>query len=87
MLFEFDIKKSQLNKTKHGIDFNETQLIWEGPYIEFAAKSEIENRFAVIGPIDNLLYTCIFTLRGKKIRIISCRRSRKKEKELYEKNI
>jgi len=86
-LFEFDLNKSRLNDSKHGIDFNRAQLIWEGPYIEFAAKSEFENRYAVIGPIDNKLYTCIFTIRSQKIRIISCRRSRKNERQLYEKNI
>lgn len=87
MDFEFDINKSRLNKIKHGIDFLEAQMIWEGPFVEFLAKSEFENRYAIIGPIDNKLYTCIFTVRAKKNRIISCRRSRKKEKELYEKLI
>ena len=85
MLFEFDIKKSRLNKIKHGIDFNKAQLIWDGPFVEFTAKSEYENRYAVIGPVNKLLHTCIFTLRGQQIRIISCRRSRRQEKEIYEK--
>ncbi|MBF0106257.1 MAG: BrnT family toxin [Deltaproteobacteria bacterium] len=87
MNFEFDLNKSRLNKIKHGVDFNQAQLIWDGPCIEFSAKSEFENRFALIGPIDHILYTCIFTLRSGNIRIISCRRSRPKEKKLYEKNI
>lgn len=87
MFFEFDLNKSRLNKIKHGVDFNEAQLIWDGPYVEFSAKSDFENRYAIIGPIDHLLCTCIFTMRSENIRIISCRRSRAKEKALYEKNI
>lgn len=87
MEFEFDAHKSQLNRLKHGIDFLQAQKIWEGPYVEFKAKSEFENRFAVIGLIDDKLYTCIVTWRGQNIRIISCRRAREGEQKLYEKNI
>ncbi|MBL7685070.1 MAG: BrnT family toxin [Deltaproteobacteria bacterium] len=87
MFFEYDSKKSEANFKKHGIDFKMAQKIWEGVYVEFAAKSEFENRFAIIGPIKEKLYTCIFTLRGERIRIISCRRSREKEALLYEENV
>lgn len=87
MNFEFDSQKSRLNKIKHGIDFVEAQKLWDGPSVEFAAKSEYENRFAIIGPIEKKFYTCVFTLRGKNIRIISCRRSRQNEKALYEKSL
>lgn len=87
MEFEFDVQKSRVNKIKHGIDFTTAQRLWDGPYIEFSAKSEFENRFAVIGPIDDKLYTCIVTWRGQSIRIISCRRARESEQKLYEKNI
>lgn len=87
MEFEFDEKKSVSNRIKHGINFHRAQLIWEGPYVEYAAKQEFENRFAIIGPIDGKLYTCIYTIRGGKTRIISCRRSRKREVLLYEETI
>ena len=87
MKFEFDPEKSQINLKKHVIEFKKAQELWNRPYIEFAAKKEYENRFAIIGAIDEKLYTCIYTLRGDLIRIISCRRSRQKEKELYEENI
>ena len=86
-MFEYDPQKSQLNREKHGLDFEEAKKIWNGPSIEFAAQSEFEDRFAIIGPVDGKLYTCIFTLREENIRIISCRRSRDKERRLYEKNI
>lgn len=76
-----------MNLEKHGVDFVTAQLLWEGPSLEFTARSEIENRFAIIGPIDDKLYTCIFTIRDECIRIISCRRSREKEAKLYEKTI
>lgn len=87
MEFEFDPDKSRLNRLKHGIDFNQVQELWEGPYVEFAAKSDYENRYALIGPVRNKFYTCIFTFREGKIRIISCRSARDKEKKLYEKSL
>lgn len=87
MDFEFDPEKSRLNRLKHKIDFNQAQELWEGPYVEFAAKGAYENRYALIGPIGNKLYTCIFTFRAGKIRIISCRSARDKEKKLYEKSL
>lgn len=87
MEFEFDAEKSQLNREKHEIDFVEAQKLWEGPSIEFAARQEYENRFAMIGALAGKLYTCIYTLRGERIRIISCRRSREGERRLYEENV
>ncbi len=82
--FEFDLRKSRLNKIKHGLDFHEAQLIWEGPNIEYVARDFREKRKAIIGQINKKLYTCVFTMRGDKIRIISCRRSRREEGALYE---
>ncbi|MBI4365725.1 MAG: BrnT family toxin [Deltaproteobacteria bacterium] len=84
MEFEFDPGKSKANRIKHGIDFHTAQLLWEGPYVEFAAKQVFENRFALIGPLMGRLYTCIYTIRRNRIRIISCRRAREKESKLYE---
>ncbi|MDL1872650.1 BrnT family toxin [Deltaproteobacteria bacterium PRO3] len=87
MKFEFDAAKSRSNLQKHGVDFVVAQEIWQGPYVNFLARAEFENRFAIIGPLDGKLFTCIYTIRGDRIRIISCRRSREKEAKLYEKSL
>jgi len=87
--FEFDINKSISNKEKHGIDFIEAQKLWQDTeVIELQSKNQEleENRFIVIGKINNKFYSAIITYRGKNIRIISVRRSRKQEIELYENN-
>jgi uncharacterized DUF497 family protein len=42
-----------------------------------------ESRYLLIGKLDNKIWSAIFTLRTKKIRIISFRRSRKNEEEIY----
>lgn len=87
MLFEYDHAKSMANYLKHGVNFEDAKEIWRNAYVEFAARSAFENRYAIIGYIQNKLYTCIFCLREDKIRIISCRRARKGEQLLYEKTI
>jgi len=38
----------------------------------------------LISKIEGKYWTAVFTYRGKKIRIISVRRARKNEKEIYE---
>jgi len=86
MVFEYNRDKSNINKQKHGIDFQEAQKLWKDPYaFELPSpQSEDEERFLVLGKIDSKNYTAIITYRDKNIRIISVRRSREKEKKLYE---
>lgn len=86
MRFEFNETKSNINKSKHGIDFKEAQLLWEDPYaFELPSlQSGDEERFLVLGQIHSKIYTAIITYRDANIRVISVRRSREKEIKLYE---
>jgi hypothetical protein len=85
MEFEFDPKKSESNKQKHGIDFYEAQELWDDPdFIEIPVKTSDELRFLVIGKISGKHWSGVITYRPEKIRIISVRRSRKEEVEIYE---
>jgi uncharacterized DUF497 family protein len=85
MEFEFDPKKSATNKQKHGIDFYEAQALWDDPdLIEVPVQTIDEPRYLVIGMIDEKHWSGVITYRGGKIRIISARRSRKEEVDIYE---
>jgi len=86
MTFEYDKVKSSINKSKHSINFEEAQKLWEDPYsFEIPSpQSEDEDRYLVLGQIDSKNYTAIITYRDVNIRIISVRRSREKETKLYE---
>ena len=85
MEFEFDTKKSENNKKNHGIDFDEAQALWNDlDLMEIPVKTSNEPRFLVIGKISEKHWSGIITYRSGKIRIISVRRSRKEEVELYE---
>ena len=83
--FEYDDEKSTLNLQKHGIDLVLAQGLWNDPdLIEVQAKSEDEPRFLVIGSIENKHRSAVIAYRSNTIRIISVRRSRRSEVELYE---
>ncbi|HEY6011692.1 MAG TPA: BrnT family toxin [Nitrospirota bacterium] len=85
MLFEFDPKKSDANKQKHGLDFNEAQILWDDPdLIEIPVQTIDEPRYLVIGLINGKHWSGVITYRGENIRIISVRRSRKEEVTIYE---
>ena len=85
MHFEFDPKKSNSNKQKHGIDFVAAQALWDDPdLLEIPARTEDEQRFLVVGKIHGKHWSGVITYRTDTIRIISVRRSRSEEVDVYE---
>jgi len=86
MDFEYDPVKSEKNKEKHGIDFEEAKALWSDPdAIGFPAKFlEDEARFAILSKHKGKLWVGFYTERGHNLRITSVRRARKGEKKLYE---
>ena len=85
MEFEFDTRKSDSNKAKHGMDFHQAQALWDDPdLIEVPILTDDEPRFLVVGRIAERHWAGIITYRGDRIRIISVRRARKEEVAIYE---
>jgi hypothetical protein len=85
MKFEFDSRKSELNRIKHGIDFIEAQPLWEDPArVLIPARTADEPRYLLIGKVSEKHWSAVFTIRGESVRIISVRRSRDEEVEIYE---
>ena len=85
MTFEFDPKKSASNRRKHGIDFIEAQVLWADPdLVEIPARTTDEPRSLVIGMIEDRHWSAVITPRGDRTRIISVRRARPEEIEIYE---
>src|SRR5262245_61035231 len=82
--FEYDVGKSDSNKAKHGIDFEEGQAIWQDDErLEIPARSFDEPRYQVIGRIRGKTWSAFVTYRNEKIRIISIRRAREEEQQRY----
>ncbi|MBU0505168.1 MAG: BrnT family toxin [bacterium] len=85
MEFEFDKSKSEINKRKHGIDFVQAQSLWFDPNrIYIKAKTSDEQRFILIGKRKTKHWSAIYTLRDNKVRLISVRRARKEDVNIYE---
>lgn len=85
MAFEYDEQKSQLNLAKHGIDFDMARSLWNDPdLLEVPARTEDEARFLMIGLIADKHWSAVITYRAENVRIISVRRSREEEVNLYE---
>ena len=85
MNFEYDKNKSDINSLKHGIDFIEAQKLWlDEKLIEVELNFPNETRWICIGKINSKHYSAFITYRADTTRIISVRRSRKKEIFNYE---
>lgn len=84
MEFEYDPVKSQSNKEKHGIDFDEAQSLWlDEDRVQFPARSDTEDRQAILAKKEEKIWAVFFTMRKHAIRIISVRRAREEEEGAY----
>jgi uncharacterized DUF497 family protein len=84
MEFEYDPTKCHINREKHGIDFDEAQLLWlDEDRVEFPARSDTEDRHALIAKKDEKIWVAFYTMRESAIRIISVRRARENEENTY----
>jgi uncharacterized DUF497 family protein len=85
MEFAFDPAKSAANLRKHGIDFLAAQALWQDPsLLEIPARTSDEERFLVIARLQGKHWSAVITYRQQVIRLISVRRSRPEEVQLYE---
>ena len=94
MRFEWDQQKNATNKTKHRIDFETAQLVFDDPLcITFIERIvDGEQRWHAIGSIEQLIvlvvvHTCREEGAEEVIRIISARGATPKERKLYEQTL
>lgn len=87
--FEWDENKNTINKTKHGISFEEAKTVFYDPaalVIDDPDHSEVEDRFIILGlsAKTNLLVVChCYRNNDETIRIISARKATKSESGQY----
>ncbi len=86
--FEWDHAKDLSNQRKHGLSFAEVQGIFQGEVdvleIFDAERSDSEDRFIAIGPIDRGLVVVVYAEPEEDvIRIIGARFATKRERTLY----
>jgi uncharacterized protein len=84
MDFEYDPEKNASNLERHGIDFVEAQDLWDVAHVVIPAGERIrEQRHALVGKLEGRLYLVIFTMRGARIRLISCHRAAGRWEKIY----
>lgn len=84
-IFEYDPNKNASNLAKHGIDFEQAKLLWDDEKQVIAQSwNEPEIRYMLIAKLADKHWSAFFTMRNNVIRLISVRRSRRKEIICYE---
>ena len=82
---EWDDKKRSSNLIKHGLDFVDATLVYCAENKEtFGSMHAGESRFIDYAAIENQTLALVYTYRQNRIRIISFRHAKKKERQLYE---
>ena len=83
-MFEWDEAKRQKNIEKHGLDFRDARLIFDGrPVVHIPSYKNYEARFASVSRIETNFFTVVWTWRAKRRRIISFRKARHGEEKAY----
>ncbi len=86
MQFEWVEEKDRANRAKHGIGFDEAVQVFAGDHVLRPARlgPDGEVRWKLIGPLKrSVIATIIHTDRDGRIRIISARPAKRKEREIF----
>jgi len=89
--FEWDEAKATANVHKHGVSFEEAITIFDDPNtitIFDVEHSDAEDRFVDVGlSASGRVLVVVYTERGTRIRIISCRKATPAERRQYEQRV
>ena len=90
MRVEWDQAKNEINQTKHGIDFETAQLVFDDPCcVTFVERvTDGEERWHAIGSIENIIILVVVhtyreEAKDEVVRIISARPATRRERKLY----
>ena len=84
-MFSWDEKKRTLNLAKHGIDFRDAGIIFDGPLVtvEDTREDYGERRYIALGLLAGVVVSLAYSERGNRIRIISIRKALKHETRFF----
>ena len=89
MRFEWDEAKRRINIRKHGIDFADLDVLFEGETVTVLDDrfDYGEERFVTLGMLDSIVLVVVHTETEMVIRFISARKATKNEEKGYFKEI
>ena len=87
MQFGWNVSKSDDNLRDRGFDFAFAALIFEGHTVEVEDRRRDygEKRMVAIAQADGIHLTVVYTDRGRVRRVISARRSNRRERQIFTK--
>lgn len=82
-MYEWDETKSQENLSKHGLSFDDAEIVFAGPCVTFEDNrfDYGEPRFITLGRLEGRVVVVAHTLRGVRMRIISMRKGNRREEK------
>lgn len=93
MEFEWDENKNRTNIAKHGIDFEQVEVVFDDPFLlvffderqEYGEVREIAmGKMPLVTQGQSIIIIVVYTERNGITRLISARKANKKERRLYE---
>jgi uncharacterized protein len=89
MRFVWDDEKNKTNLQKHGLSFEDAHHVFSGPCVTFVDDrfDYGELRFITLGVLPGRVVVIAHTPRGDATRIISMRKAKKREQDIYEKRL
>ena len=88
--FEWDSKKAEANKVKHGVSFEEAITVFADPLariFEDPEHSETERREIIIGHSNKQNLILVSFVEDDRVRLISARKATRMERKDYEENV
>lgn len=86
MKFEWDLSKSEENRRKHGVSFEDAAIAYDDPMVVEALDSRFtyaEERWQAVGKGKSSLIFFVYTMREDTVRIISAREATRHEQNNY----
>jgi len=89
MKIEWDEVKRLQNIAKHGIDFRDAAVIFDGPVVAFENDrlDYGETRWIALGLMQGRIIVVVYTLIGEVTRLLSARKATRYEEAGYWQNI
>ncbi|HEX5455733.1 MAG TPA: BrnT family toxin [Stellaceae bacterium] len=86
MEIEIDPAKDAVNIDLHGISLGAATVLLAGFTVERVddRRDYRETRIIAIGEIEGREFVCVYTRRGDAYRVISLRRAKRKERDVYQ---
>ena len=88
MEIDWDEEKDAVNRAKHGVGLGDAARVEWGKAKSYPdmRQDHGELRQAATAPLNGRLHVCIFTMRGATLRVISLRKTNRRERREYERD-